>query len=81
LDVPWTGERIGELPADLINHLLWSFATEGKLTLHGRVLSGVNDHHKAEAIFKALGRALSAASRLEPRLKGGSPSTKGTLKT
>ena len=81
LDAPWTGERIGELPVDLINHLLWSFAMEGKLTLHGRVLSGVNDHHKAEAIFKALGRALSAASRLEPRLKGGSPSTKGTLKT
>jgi imidazoleglycerol-phosphate dehydratase len=80
LDVAWTGERMGELPTDLINHLLWSFASEAKVTLHARVLSGVNDHHKAEALFKALGRAIGAASRPEPRLGGTSPSTKGTLK-
>ena len=81
LDVEWTDTRVGELPADLLNHLLWSFASEGKLNLHARVLSGVNDHHKAEALFKALGRALGAASRLEPRRSGNAPSTKGTLKT
>ena len=81
LDVEWTDTRVGELPADLLNHLLWSFASEGKLNLHARVLSGVNDHHKAEALFKALGRALGAASRLEPRRSGNPPSTKGTLKT
>lgn len=81
LDVEWTGDRIGELPADLINHLLWSLANEAKITLHARVLAGVNDHHKAEAVFKALGRALGAASRPEPRRKGSPPSTKGTLKT
>ena len=79
LDVAWTGERIGELPVDLVNHLLWSLASEGKMTLNARVLSGVNDHHKAEAIMKALGRALSVASRLEPRRQGGVPSTKGKL--
>lgn len=78
VDAAWTGERVGELPTDLIGHLLWSFASEAKLTLHARVLAGVNDHHKAEALFKALGRALGAASRLEPRAKG-APSTKGTL--
>ena len=72
--------RVGELPADLLNHLLWSFASEGKLNLHARVLSGVNDHHKAEALFKALGRALGAASRLDPRRSGNPPSTKGTLR-
>lgn len=80
LDAAWTGERIGELPSDLIAHLLWSLASEAKLTLHARVLAGVNDHHKAEALFKALGRALGAASRLEPRLAGEVPSTKGTLR-
>ena len=80
LEVAWTGERAGELPTDLINHLLWSFASEGKLTLHGYVHSGVNDHHKAEALFKALGRALGAATRPEPRRAGQAPSTKGTLK-
>ena len=80
VEVPWTGQRVGELPADLVNHLLWSFASEGKLTLHAYVHSGVNDHHKAEALFKALGRALGAATRLEPRLQGRAPSTKGKLK-
>jgi len=80
VEVAWTGERAGELPTDLINHLLWSFASEGKLTLHAYVHSGVNDHHKAEALFKALGRALGAATRLEPRRAGQAPSTKGTLK-
>ena len=80
VDVAWTGQRVGELPTDLISHLLWSFASEGKFTLHARVVAGVNDHHKAEALFKALGRALGAASRLDPRLAGGTPSTKGKLK-
>ena len=80
VDVPWTGERVGELPTDLVSHLLWSFASEGKFTVNARVHSGVNDHHKAEALFKALGRALGAATRLEPRLQGRVPSTKGKLK-
>jgi imidazoleglycerol-phosphate dehydratase len=80
LDVAWTGDRIGELPSDMISHFLWSLASEGKFTVHARVLSGVNDHHKAETLFKALGRALGAATRLEPRRQGSTPSTKGTLK-
>ena len=80
VEVAWTGQRAGELPTDLVNHLLWSFANEGKMTLHAYVHSGVNDHHKAEALFKALGRALGAATRLEPRRQGSAPSTKGTLK-
>ena len=79
-EVAWTGDRIGELPADLLNHMLWSLATEAKMNVYARVLAGVNDHHKAEATFKALGRALCAASRLEPRRAGTAPSTKGTLK-
>ena len=79
VDVAWTGERIGELPSDLVNHLVWALASEGKFTVHARVLSGVNDHHKAETLFKALGRALGAATRLEPRRAGRAPSTKGKL--
>ena len=43
------------------------------------MLAGRNDHHRAEAIFKALARALGAAVRLDPRLEGVIPSTKGTL--
>jgi len=79
LDVVWTLDRIGELPSSLVEHLIGSIAAEAKLTVHARVLKGVNDHHKAEAACKALGRALSAATRLEPRLIGASPSTKGTI--
>ena len=80
LEASWTGERIGELPATLIGHLLWSLASEARVTVYARVLRGVDDHHKAEALFKALGRALGAATRLDPRLAGDVPSTKGTLR-
>ena len=79
IEVGWTLDRIGELPASLVEHLLCSIATEAKLTLHARVLKGDNDHHKAEAMCKALGRALAAATRIEPRLGGASPSTKGRI--
>jgi imidazoleglycerol-phosphate dehydratase len=79
VDVTWTLDRIGELPASLVEHLLGSIAAEAKLTLHARVLAGENDHHRAEAMCKALGRALAAATRIEPRLEGQIPSTKGTI--
>ena len=79
VDVTWTLDRIGELPASLVEHLLGSIAAEAKLTLHARVLKGENDHHRAEAMCKALGRALCAATRIEPRLQGRVPSTKGTI--
>jgi imidazoleglycerol-phosphate dehydratase len=79
LEAEWTLERIGELPASMVEHFFRSLASEAKLTLHVRVLKGENDHHKAESACKALGRALSAATRIEPRLDGTVPSTKGTL--
>ncbi len=79
LEVTWTLNRIGELPSSLVEHLLASIATEAKITLHARVLKGANDHHIAEAICKALGRALAAATRIEPRLGGQIPSTKGAI--
>jgi imidazoleglycerol-phosphate dehydratase len=79
LEASWTLDRIGELPASLVEHLLASFAAEAKLTLHARVLAGENDHHRAEAMCKALGRALAAATRIEPRLGGDALSTKGSI--
>jgi imidazoleglycerol-phosphate dehydratase len=71
--------RVGQLGTDLIAHLLESIATQGRLNLHARVLYGRNDHHKVEALFKALGRALDAATRVDDRLSGAVPSTKGML--
>lgn len=77
-DVQFSLARIGTLSSDLVIHFLETLAFHGRLTLHARLLSGRNDHHKAEALFKALGRALDAATRLDPRRQG-IPSTKGAL--
>ena len=79
LDMAFAGERIGQLPTEMIEHFLWSFAQHAGITLHVRLLAGRNDHHRAEAVFKALARALAAAVQLDPRLEGVIPSTKGII--
>ena len=79
IDLPFRGERIGEMPTEMVWHFLRSFATEARITLHVRGLAGENDHHRAEACFKALARALDAATRPDPRIAGVVPSTKGVL--
>ncbi|WP_298820196.1 imidazoleglycerol-phosphate dehydratase HisB [Chloroflexus sp.] len=71
--------RVGQLSTDLIAHLFESIAFNGRCNLHAQVFYGRNDHHKIEALFKALGRALDAATRFDPRLGGAIPSTKGVL--
>lgn len=77
IDLPFRGERIGALPLQLIDHALESFARTSGTTLHLRG-SGRNDHHLAEAAFKALARALRAACEPDPR-RDGVASTKGSL--
>jgi len=77
----FVGERIGDAPTEMVPHVLSSFATGARLTLHVRQLAGANDHHIAEAAMKALGRALDAATRIDGRIVGEVPSTKGTLTT
>ena len=79
VDLPFAGEMIGALPTEMVPHFLRSFAVEGRLTLHARLLAGENDHHRAEATFKALARALEVATRRDPRIADQVPSTKGTL--
>ena len=71
--------RVGTLGTDLLFHLFESIAHHGRMNLHARVEYGRNDHHKVEALFKAFGRALDAASRIDPRLGDAVPSTKGVL--
>lgn len=77
IDLPFRGKRAGKLPLQLIEHILASFARAGGVTLNvkGR---GRNDHHLAEAAFKALGRALRVATAVDPR-RTGAASTKGML--
>lgn len=77
-DAEFATPRLGQLGTDLIFHLLESFAIHARMNLHARVLYGRNDHHKVEAIFKALARALDAATQIDPRRQG-APSTKGTV--
>jgi imidazoleglycerol-phosphate dehydratase len=71
--------RVGALGTSLIQHFLETLATHGRFNLHARIFYGYDDHHKAEALFKALGRALRAAAALDPRRRD-VPSTKGTLR-
>jgi imidazoleglycerol-phosphate dehydratase len=79
VDLPFAGEMIGQMPTEMVRHFLRSFAAEARVTLHIRLLAGENDHHRAEAAFKALARALDAATRPDPRIAGVVPSTKGVL--
>ncbi len=79
VEVVWTGNTVGGIPVTLIPHFIESFAATARANVHARVLYGRDDHHKAEALFKALGRALDAATQIDPRRSGTIPSTKGTL--
>ena len=78
VDLPFRGERVGALPTQLVEHALEAFARTSGTTLHLRG-TGRNDHHLAEAAFKALARALRAAVAEDPRRAGAVPSTKGSL--
>jgi imidazoleglycerol-phosphate dehydratase len=75
----WHGPEVGGIPTSLFQHFLESFAANARCNLHARLLYGRDDHHQAEALFKALARALDSATSLDPRRPGSVPSTKGTL--
>jgi imidazoleglycerol-phosphate dehydratase len=79
VEVDFSEASIGDLDADLIRHFVSSFASEAKINLHAKVLSGINDHHKAEALFKALARALDKATQIDERILGKVPSTKEVI--
>jgi len=70
--------KIKDFDADLVEDFLHALVTKAQVTLHINVPYGRNNHHMIEAAFKALGRAISEAVELNPRVKG-VPSTKGKL--
>jgi hypothetical protein len=76
---PETIYRIASITKLFTSTAVMQLRDQGKLNLHARILYGVNDHHKAEALFKALGRALDMATRIEERIAGELPSTKELL--
>ena len=79
INAQFSEASIGDLDADLVRHFLTSFASEARINLHAKVLNGINDHHKAEALFKGLGRALDSATRIDERILGRIPSTKEVI--
>jgi len=77
IDLPFRADRMGELSTQMVEHALISFAQASGTTLHIEAV-GRNDHHMAEAAFKALARALRMAVTPDPR-RSGVASTKGSL--
>ena len=75
----WSTPLIGNFPTSLFEHFFESLAVTARCNLHARLLYGKDDHHKAEGLFKALGRALDSATQIEPRRSNAIPSTKGSL--
>jgi len=80
VDVAFSGSQVGDLDAGLVEHFLRSLAHEARFNLHAKIIYGSDDHHKAEALFKALARALDEATRIDQRRKG-VPSTKGVIES
>ncbi|WP_272493465.1 imidazoleglycerol-phosphate dehydratase HisB [Rhodocaloribacter litoris] len=77
-DVPFTRDRVGDVPTEMFAHFFKSFADAAKCNLNIKA-EGENDHHKIEAVFKAFARALRQAVRRDPARMDVLPSTKGTL--
>ena len=78
IDAEWGQAPVGDIPTSLFPHFFEGFAVTARCNLHACVLYGRDDHHKAEALFKALARALDQATRIDERRKSVA-STKGTL--
>ena len=78
-NVPFKGGSIGAFPVELVEEFFRALATSAKMNLHIAVPYGTNNHHMAEAAFKATAKALRQAVSLDPRAGDQIPSTKGTL--
>ena len=78
-DVPFVRAAIGEFDVDLVREFFQGLVNHAAITVHIDNLKGENAHHQAETVFKAFGRALRAATELDPRASGMIPSTKGSL--
>ena len=79
IQAEWHTPYVGNIPTTLFPHFFESFAMAARRNLHARVLYGRDDHHQAEALFKAWARALDVATQFDTRRIGIVPSTKGTL--
>jgi len=79
LELELSAKKIGDFEVELVEEFLRGLVNSAGLTLHLLTLMGRNSHHIVEAAFKALGRALAEAVRIDPRRKAKIPSSKGVL--
>jgi imidazoleglycerol-phosphate dehydratase len=79
IQAEWHASYVGNIPTTLFPHFFESFAVTARCNLHARILYGRDDHHQAEALFKAWARAIDFATQVDMRRAGSVPSTKGTL--
>ena len=79
IQADWHTPYVGNIPTTLFPHFFESFAVTARCNLHARILYGRDDHHQAEALFKAWARALDIATQIDSRRADAIPSTKGTL--
>ena len=77
-DVSFTVPRLGDMDTEMVEEFFRAVCLHAGLNLHVKALAGKNNHHMAEAVFKAFGRALDAAASVDPRVRG-ALSTKGTF--
>ncbi len=77
LDIPT--QKVGDFDSELVYEFFIAFVRNAKITLHVKQLAGKNSHHIIEGAFKALGRTLAKAVKIDPEYKNEIPSTKGVL--
>lgn len=78
-DLPLPSQRIGDFDTELVEEFLIAFVNNSNITLHIKELAGKNTHHIIEGTFKALGRTLRKAVKIDPECRDEIPSTKGVL--
>ncbi len=78
MDAEFTVPRLGTMDTEMFREFFYAFAVHAGMNLHLRKLTGSNNHHIAEAMFKGLGQAVDQAVRVDPRIRG-VRSTKGVL--
>ena len=77
-DAAFSTEKIGDMATEMVREFFYAVSYSAMMNIHLKILDGINDHHKAEALFKAFGKALDMATMEEPRIKE-AWTTKGSL--
>ena len=78
-DLPFTVDRVGSFDTEMVREFFYAVSYSAMINLHLKQMDGINNHHIAEAAFKAFGKALDVATQIEPRLGDAVWSTKGSL--